>query len=1047
MASIQAASCVWGEETCRGRGRPPKIGDIPRHAAVDEDLTSGPGASNQHVSTASGERNRNRSEEEENIRHQDDAKITTALSKPSSSNHSTSVHIAMTNTSRLPPTSDVICPTSPLSCLDNRMTHEVVLINGPPGDSMSLVVSSRMEHTKSHHITGSVPSSTSLSKPSTSIASCASSPLAKPPKHKTSASSPGSATTPNPHSTKSNGSNTPCSQPQSNAASSRKPTQTLSDKQNSSAPSRRQGQTVTAHSTKYAQTGLTPPSKQMLSGQATCKKSPQSKSTSSSKQTQIGPASSSKSSQSGSAPFNKYVRSGSSPSVRPSQTASKKQTQNAGAPAKKLVHSMSTPSSARLQNGATSSRRQTRSNSVTSSKPVKSDSRTHSSEVRCVSELTTVEVAADSTPFRANTQDTSALCKEDMQSISAVCTLHISKYSSEVLSDSSAVSVENRDDLTPSSTDIPKVSVPLKNKELQPESLSINKESQINSENFAEAQTGSRPTQSGVPVGTINSEHSPISSAKSHKNSSTCANKIVSNSASSVGSGKRVTADFSRTVSESTIPPVVIQSEAPRPSEDVPDRARVNHAHQKLLLQSRSLGVDPGRPIYPNFPFSPYGSPGSSPRTLRKRSPLKESRRVSIDKSGEYIQLNQYRLMESIGQGSYGIVKLAYNEEDDTHYAMKILSKKKLLKKAGIIGRAAPNRIKLSVNPLDRVYREIAILKKLHHPNIVKLFEVLDDPVEDHLYLVFELLERGEVLEVPTNTPITEEQAWKYFRDVIMGIEYLHFQHIIHRDIKPSNLLLSEDGRVQIADFGVCNEFHGTDAALSNTAGTPAFMAPEALTNSQYSGKASDIWSMGVTLYAFVYGQIPFRDDNVMALYSKIQNDPVVFPEQPPISEDLKDLMSRMLHKDPSQRLTLPEVKQHTWVTKGGVGPLPSEEDNCELVEVTDEEVQQVIQSIPKLDTLILVKKMLKNHSFQNPFGQRRVASQGSESDRPSGSNAATRGEKFQRSGRSLSAPGSYDLLKDRKLSLEASLPSLKENTSPEGPLSNKPSDGTVEER
>lgn len=473
----------------------------------------------------------------------------------------------------------------------------------------------------------------------------------------------------------------------------------------------------------------------------------------------------------------------------------------------------------------------------------------------------------------------------------------------------------------------------------------------------------------------------------------------------------------------------------------------MNHVQQKLFMQSRSLGVDPCRPIYPNYPFSPYGSPSSSPRALRKRSPLKESRRVSIDKSGEYIQLNQYRLMDSIGQGSYGIVKLAYNEEDDTRYAMKILSKKKLLKKAGIFGRAAPNRNKSPTNPLDRVYREIAILKKLHHPNIVKLFEVLDDPVEDHLYLAFELLERGEVLQVPTDTPLTEEQAWKYFRDVVMGIEYLHYQRIIHRDIKPSNLLLSEDGRVQIADFGVCNEFHGNDAALSSTAGTPAFMAPEALTNSKYSGKASDIWSMGVTLYAFVYGSIPFHDDNVMALYSKIQNDPVVFQERPPINEELKDLISRMLHKDPSQRLTLPEVKRHTWVSKGGASPLPSEEENCELVEVTDEEVQQVIQSIPKLDTLILVKTMLKKHSFQNPFGQRRGASQGSESEGHGSSSGTTRCEKFQRSGRSHSAPGSYDLLMDRKLSLEVSLPALREMTSPEGPVGSKASDGAPEER
>jgi hypothetical protein len=98
------------------------------------------------------------------------------------------------------------------------------------------------------------------------------------------------------------------------------------------------------------------------------------------------------------------------------------------------------------------------------------------------------------------------------------------------------------------------------------------------------------------------------------------------------------------------IPPVIIQGEASRPSEGVSNRTPVNHAQQKLLMQSRSLGVDPCRPIYPNYPFSPYGSPSSSPRTLRKRSPLKESRRVSIDKSGEYIQLNQYRLMDSIGQ-------------------------------------------------------------------------------------------------------------------------------------------------------------------------------------------------------------------------------------------------------------------------------------------------------------------------------------------------------------------------------------------------------------
>ncbi|KAL1426522.1 hypothetical protein MTO96_018261 [Rhipicephalus appendiculatus] len=208
-----------------------------------------------------------------------------------------------------------------------------------------------------------------------------------------------------------------------------------------------------------------------------------------------------------------------------------------------------------------------------------------------------------------------------------------------------------------------------------------------------------------------------------------------------------------------------------------------------------------------------------------------------------YTQLNQYRLKEEIGQGSFGIVKLAYSEEDDSHYAMKILSKKKLLKRAGMFGRQPPprkGRSNSTSNPLDQVYHEIAVLKKLNHPNIVKLVEVLDDPDSDNLYMVFEFLEKGPVIEIPTSTPLSETQAWTYFRDVVLGMEYLHHQKIIHRDIKPSNLLLDDKGRVQIADFGVCNQFEGVDALLSGTAGTPAFVAPEALSEnrSEYSGKS-----------------------------------------------------------------------------------------------------------------------------------------------------------------------------------------------------------------
>lgn len=122
-------------------------------------------------------------------------------------------------------------------------------------------------------------------------------------------------------------------------------------------------------------------------------------------------------------------------------------------------------------------------------------------------------------------------------------------------------------------------------------------------------------------------------------------------------------------------------------------------------------------------------------------------------------------------QGTYGLVKLVYNDEDGTHYAMKILSKKKLMKKAGIFGRIVPGK---KADPLARVYKEIALLKKVDHPNVVKLIEVLDDPEEDHLYLVFEL-QKGEILQIPTDKPLDERTARRNFRDVIMGVEYCEY--------------------------------------------------------------------------------------------------------------------------------------------------------------------------------------------------------------------------------------------------------------------------------
>ncbi|XP_042818819.1 calcium/calmodulin-dependent protein kinase kinase 2 isoform X4 [Panthera tigris] len=428
-------------------------------------------------------------------------------------------------------------------------------------------------------------------------------------------------------------------------------------------------------------------------------------------------------------------------------------------------------------------------------------------------------------------------------------------------------------------------------------------------------------------------------------------------------------------------------------------QARPQLCGRKLSLQERSQLDANGRCVHPALSHSPVGSPQSSPRLPRR--PTVESHHVSITGMQDCVQLNQYTLKDEIGKGSYGVVKLAYNENDNTYYAMKVLSKKKLIRQAGFPRRPPPRGTRPAPGgciqprgPIEQVYQEIAILKKLDHPNVVKLVEVLDDPNEDHLYMVFELVNQGPVMEVPTLKPLSEDQARFYFQDLIKGIEYqlltwcscllsrlvsalspVHYQKIIHRDIKPSNLLVGEDGHIKIADFGVSNEFKGSDALLSNTVGTPAFMAPESLSETRkiFSGKALDVWAMGVTLYCFVFGQCPFMDERIMCLHSKIKSQALEFPDQPDIAEDLKDLITRMLDKNPESRIVVPEIKLHPWVTRHGAEPLPSEDENCTLVEVTEEEVENSVKHIPSLATVILVKTMIRKRSFGNPFeGSRR---------------------------------------------------------------------------
>lgn len=184
--------------------------------------------------------------------------------------------------------------------------------------------------------------------------------------------------------------------------------------------------------------------------------------------------------------------------------------------------------------------------------------------------------------------------------------------------------------------------------------------------------------------------------------------------------------------------------------------------------------------------------------------------------------------------------------------------------------------------------------------------------------MVFELVTKGEILQIPTSNPLTEERAWFIFRQVILGVEYLHYQKIIHGDLKPENLLLADGDVIKVADLGVCNEFLGDDASIDQrtATGTPAFRAPETLSGQKiyFDGKSADIWSLGITLFTFVFGDVPFKSPTAPVLYEQVKNDDITFPAKV-VSEELKDLIVQMLNKDPETRITMQQIKVRTIFT------------------------------------------------------------------------------------------------------------------------------------
>ncbi|KAI0417732.1 kinase-like domain-containing protein [Xylaria grammica] len=400
----------------------------------------------------------------------------------------------------------------------------------------------------------------------------------------------------------------------------------------------------------------------------------------------------------------------------------------------------------------------------------------------------------------------------------------------------------------------------------------------------------------------------------------------------------------------------------------------------------------------PAAPLSPMRHHKRTPSQHREVKETLDAKYTNdeIDGRSQYT-VNQYVIGDEIGRGSYGAVHLA-TDQFGNEYAVKEFSKSRLRKRAQshILRRPGP-RMPRQLGPgmgLNNFHRkqfgrqedaeakdalyliraEIAIMKKLNHPNLVALIEVLDDPEDDSLYMVLEMCKKGVIMKIDLDqqaTPYESELCRTWFRDLILGIEYLHAQGIIHRDIKPDNLLLTQDDVLKIVDFGVSEMFEKSNEMMTNkSAGSPAFIPPELCQakHGDVSGKAADVWSMGVTLYCLKYGKLPFNGDNVLDMYETIRDKPFSLPDEE--DPDFADLITRILDKNNNTRITLPEIRVSFCLAR--LRKIMLTEENCSDVVETPNELEVNHAFTRKMDHLICVLKAIQR--FKGLISQSRAA-------------------------------------------------------------------------
>ena len=256
-------------------------------------------------------------------------------------------------------------------------------------------------------------------------------------------------------------------------------------------------------------------------------------------------------------------------------------------------------------------------------------------------------------------------------------------------------------------------------------------------------------------------------------------------------------------------------------------------------------------------------------------------------------ECKKFIILGSLGEGSFGKVKEAMHVVTEETIAIKILEKERIKKSEDLI----------------RIKREMNILTKCQHSNIIQLYEIIE--TKRYYFFVMEYAKMGELSKyIKKMIRLTESESANFFIQILNGQEYIHSSGFVHRDIKPTNLLLDEDLNIKIIDFGLGN-FFDKQQQLKTPCGSPCYAAPEVISGEVYEPTKVDIWSAGITLFAMATGFLPFDEDNKAMLYHKILSCDYVQPSF--LSQNLKDLLRKILCRNPNKRLNITEIKKHKW--------------------------------------------------------------------------------------------------------------------------------------